>query len=41
MHFHKYSSIPHFDEEKELEFVRDLIKKGEIEDNFIVQEKIH
>ncbi len=41
MEFHKYSSIPHFDEEKELERVRWLIKSWEIEDSFVVQEKIH
>ena len=34
--FHKYPSIVHFDSEKELEYIKDLIKKWEIEDKFVV-----
>ena len=41
MQFHKYPSIMHFDSVKELEYIKNLIFEWKLEDNFIVQEKIH
>ncbi|MDQ7008930.1 MAG: RNA ligase family protein [Candidatus Gracilibacteria bacterium] len=41
MDFHKYASISNFDSKKELEYIRELVKCGKIEDKFVVQEKIH
>jgi hypothetical protein len=41
MQFNKYLSIPHFDEEKEINYLKELIVKGEVEDRFVVQEKVH
>ena len=41
MEFRKYSSIPHWDETKEVEHIKNLIREGKIDDHFLVQEKIH